>query len=108
MPLGSPIGSNNGLQTKAMLRIIIEQSNVPVIVDAGIGMPSHAAEAMEMGADAVLINTAIAIASEPSRIARAFKQAVEAGREAYLCSSQNVVQYAVASSPFTEFLTSEN
>jgi thiazole synthase len=108
MPLGSPIGSNNGLQTKAMLRIIMEQSNVPVIVDAGIGMPSHAAEAMELGADAVLINTAIAIANDPARIARAFRLAVEAGREAFLCSSQNATPFAIASSPFTEFLTHDN
>ena len=108
MPLGSPIGSNNGLQTKAMLRIIIEQSNVPVIVDAGIGMPSHAAEAMELGADAVLINTAIATAADPVRMATAFKLAVEAGRKAFLCGPAAAVHHAVASSPFTEFLTHDN
>lgn len=83
MPLGSPIGSNAGLETKAMLEIIIEQSQVPVVVDAGIGAPSHAAEAMEMGADAVLVNTAIAVAQNPVAMANAFRKAVEAGREAY-------------------------
>ncbi|HZG01237.1 MAG TPA: thiazole synthase [Chitinophagales bacterium] len=108
MPLGSPIGSNNGLQTKAMLRIIVEQSNIPVIVDAGIGMPSHAAEAMELGADAVLINTAIATAADPVRMAAAFRLAVEAGREAFLCGPSAAVQHAVASSPFTAFLTHDN
>lgn len=108
MPLGSPIGSNNGLQTRAMLEIIIEQSNVPVIIDAGLGMPSHAAQAMELGADAVLINTAIAIAKDPVRMAAAFKWAVRAGREAYLYNSSAVADAAVASSPFTEFLTIGN
>src|SRR5438093_10222663 len=83
MPLGSPIGSNRGLQSRDQIRIIIEQATVPVVVDAGLGAPSHAAEAMEMGADAVLVNTAIVIASEPSRMAVAFKMAVEAGRAAY-------------------------
>src|SRR5271166_1084160 len=83
MPLGSPIGSNRGLQTRDQLRIIIEQATVPVVVDAGIGAPSHAAEAMELGADAVLVNTAIAIASDPSRMAVAFKLAVQAGRAAH-------------------------
>src|SRR5690348_14185223 len=83
MPLGSPIGSNRGLQTRDQLRIIIEQATVPVVIDAGIGAPSHAAEAMEMGADAVLVNTAIAVASDPNRLAVAFKMAVEAGRSAY-------------------------
>src|SRR6266705_2142458 len=85
MPLGSPIGSNRGLQTRDQLRIIIEQATVPVVVDAGLGAPSHAAEAMEMGADAVLVNTAIAVASDPNRMAAAFKLAVEAGRAAYEC-----------------------
>jgi thiazole synthase len=84
MPLGSPIGSNRGLQSREFLRIIIEQSSVPVIVDAGIGAPSHAAEAMELGADAVLVNTAIAVAGDPVGMAIAFKKAVEAGRTAYL------------------------
>src|SRR3954466_2693342 len=83
MPLGSPIGSNRGLQTRDQIRIIIEQATVPVVVDAGIGAPSHAAEAMELGADAVLVNTAIAIAHDPNRMAIAFKSAVEAGRTAY-------------------------
>ena len=82
MPLGSPIGSNRGIETRAQIEIIIEQATVPVVVDAGLGAPSQAAEAMEMGADAVLVNTAIAIASDPSRMAHAFRKAVEAGREA--------------------------
>src|SRR6187402_696311 len=83
MPLGSPIGSNRGLETRALIEIIIEQATVPVVVDAGLGAPSQAAEALEMGADAVLVNTAIAIASDPARMARAFKTAVEAGRDAH-------------------------
>ncbi len=104
MPLGSPIGSNKGLKSRDFLEIIIEQSSVPVIVDAGIGAPSHAAEAMEMGADAVLVNTAIAVSENPVQMAKAFKLAVEAGRlafEAKLGSAQN---NAVASSPLTAFL----
>lgn len=104
MPLGSPIGSNQGLQTKAMLEIIIEQSNVPVVVDAGIGAPSHAAEAMEMGADAVLVNTAIAIAREPVQMAIAFKLAVEAGRMAFEAKLGKENKMAEASSPLTAFL----
>ncbi|MCX6352628.1 MAG: thiazole synthase [Bacteroidetes bacterium] len=104
MPLGSPIGSNNGLQTKAMLEIIISQSQIPVVVDAGIGVPSHAAEAMEMGADAVLVNTAIAIATNPIIMATAFKMATEAGRMAYE-SGMGIRNFkAVASSPLTAFL----
>ena len=83
MPLGSPIGSNNGLKSEEFLKIIIEQSKVPVVVDAGIGAPSHATQALEMGADAVLVNTAIAVASNPTNMAIAFKQAVECGRLAY-------------------------
>ena len=83
MPLGAPIGTNKGLKTKDLLEIIIAESNVPVVIDAGVGAPSHAAEAMEMGADAVLVNTAIAIASDPVAMARAFKLAVEAGRMAH-------------------------
>jgi thiazole synthase len=79
MPLGAPIGSNQGLETKAMLEIIIEQATVPVVVDAGIGVPSHAAQALEMGADAVLVNTAIAVADDPVAMARAFRMAVDAG-----------------------------
>lgn len=105
MPLGSPIGSNNGLQTKAMLEIIIEQSNIPVVIDAGIGAPSQAAEAMEMGADAVLVNTAIAIAGDPVQMAIAFKLAVEAGRIAFESKLGMSVDHAVASSPLTSFLT---
>lgn len=104
MPLGSPIGSNNGLQTKAMLEIIIEQSNIPVIVDAGIGAPSHAAEAMEMGADAVLVNTAIAVANDPVQMGIAFKFAVEAGRMAYEAKLGGRKKIAEASSPLTAFL----
>jgi len=104
MPLGSPIGSNQGLKTRAALEIIIEQANVPVIVDAGLGLPSHAAEAMEMGADAVLINTAIATANEPGRMATAFKLAVEAGRIAYKAGVAASGRRANASSPLTGFL----
>ncbi len=106
MPLGAPIGSNRGVETRAMIKIIIAQSNVPVIVDAGIGRPSHAAEALELGSDAVLVNTAIAIASNPIRMAQAFKQAVEAGRTAYEADGAYVSDVAHASSPFTEFLSS--
>ena len=104
MPLGAAIGSNQGLSTKAMLEIIIEQANVPVIVDAGIGAPSHAAAALEMGADAVLVNTAIAVAGDPIAMARAFKMAVEAGRIAYESGLGAVNQQAIASSPFAAFL----
>lgn len=104
MPLGSPIGSNQGLKTRDALEIIIEQSNVPVVVDAGLGLPSHAAEAMELGADAVLINTAIATATNPSEMARAFKLAVEAGRTAYLSGPRAPIAGAEASSPLTGFL----
>jgi thiazole synthase len=105
MPLGSPIGSNNGLQTKAMLEIIIEQSNVPVIIDAGIGAPSHAAQAMEMGADAVLVNTAIAVSDDPIAMGKAFKLAVEAGRMAYEARLGQSHKQASASSPLTAFLS---
>ena len=104
MPLGSPIGTNRGLATRDQIRIIIEQATVPVVVDAGIGAPSHAAEAMELGADAVLVNTAIAIASDPSRMAVAFKQAVEAGREAFELGLPEVSPHAIATSPLTGFL----
>lgn len=104
MPLGSPIGSNKGLLTREFLRIIIEQSKVPIIVDAGIGAPSHAAEALEMGADAVLVNTAIACAGNPVEMGRAFKLAVEAGRAAFLSNLASVSETAKASSPFTSFL----
>jgi thiazole synthase len=104
MPLGASIGSNQGLSTKAMLEIIIEQANVPVIVDAGIGAPSHAAAALEMGADAVLVNTAIAVAGDPIAMARAFNMAVEAGRIAYESGLGAVNQQAIASSPLAAFL----
>lgn len=104
MPLGSPIGSNRGLQTRDQLRIIIEQATVPVVVDAGIGAPSHAAEAMELGADAVLVNTAIAIASDANRMAMAFKQAVEAGRAAFEIGLGPVQTAASPTSPLTAFL----
>jgi len=104
MPLGAPIGSNKGLKTQDFLEIIIEQSNVPVIVDAGIGAPSHAAYAMELGADAVLVNTAIAVSQNPVAMARAFKMAVEAGRMAYEAKLAPIRQEAEASSPLTSFL----
>ncbi|MDE6243130.1 MAG: thiazole synthase [Muribaculaceae bacterium] len=104
MPLGAPIGTNKGLLTRDFLEIIIEQSCVPVIVDAGIGVPSHAAEAMEMGASAVLVNTAIAVAGDPVEMARAFDLAVKAGRRAYLAGPGAVSQSAQASSPLTSFL----
>lgn len=104
MPLGAPIGSNKGLVTKEMLKIIISQSRVPVVVDAGIGAPSHAAEAMELGADAVLVNTAIAVAGDPVRMAVAFADATRAGREAYEAGLGGVSDMAEASSPLTSFL----
>jgi len=104
MPLGSPIGSNKGLKTMDFLEIIIEQSNVPVIIDAGIGSPSDAAKAMEIGADAVLVNTAIAVAGNPVEMAKAFKMAVEAGRMAYEATLAPVQHTAQHSSPLTAFL----
>jgi len=104
MPLGSPIGSNRGIQTRDQIRIILEQATVPVVVDAGLGSPSHAAEAMEMGADAVLVNTAIAVASDPNRMALAFKTAVEAGRAAYEIGLAPEQFEANATSPLTGFL----
>ena len=104
MPLAAPIGTNKGLVTRDMLEIIIEQSSVPVVVDAGLGAPSHAAEAMEMGADAVLVNTAIAVAGDPVRMARAFADATRAGREAYEAGLGAVCTVAQASSPLTSFL----
>jgi len=104
MPLGSPIGSNRGVQTRDQIRIIIEQATVPVVVDAGLGAPSHAAEAMELGADAVLVNTAIAIASDPNRMAVAFKMAVEAGRAAFEMGLAAQQDSASATSPLTGFL----
>ena len=105
MPLGSPIGSNRGIETRAQIEIIIEQATVPVVVDAGLGAPSQAAEAMEMGADAVLVNTAIAIASDPNRMARAFKMAVEAGREAREIGLVEKRWSASATSPVSEFFS---
>lgn len=104
MPLGSPIGSNRGLRTRDQIQIIIEQATVPVVVDAGLGAPSHAAEAMEMGADAVLVNTAIAVASDPNRMAVAFKTAVEAGRSAFECGLVQEQETASPTSPLTGFL----
>ena len=105
MPLASPIGSGRGILTRANLEIIIEEATVPVVVDAGLGAPSHAAEAMEMGADAVLVNTAIAIASDPVRMAKAFKKAIEAGREAREIGLAEKLNAASATSPLTGFLS---
>jgi len=105
MPLGSPIGSNRGIETRAQIEIIIEQATVPVVVDAGLGAPSQAAEAMEMGADAVLVNTAIAIASDPNRMARAFRMAVEAGRDAREIGLAEKRWSASATSPVSEFFS---
>lgn len=104
MPLGSPIGSHQGITTRRQIEIILEQATVPVVVDAGIGAPSHAAEAFEMGADAVLVNTAIAIASDPARMARAFKAACEAGRDAFEIGLGDSRREASATSPLTTFL----
>lgn len=106
MPLGSPIGSNRGVETRAQIRIIIEQATVPVVVDAGLGAPSHAAEAMELGADAVLVNTAIAVAQDPNRMGIAFAQAVEAGRTAFEVGLSSPQFAASATSPLTGFLDS--
>jgi thiazole synthase len=107
MPLGSPIGTNRGLKTRELLEILISEINLPVIVDAGIGRPSEAAEALEMGAAAVLVNTAIATAQDPVLIAEAFGQAVSAGRKAYLAGPGSVRRFAEASSPLTGFLRKE-
>lgn len=104
MPLGAPIGSNRGLKTREMVRILIDEIDLPIIVDAGIGRPSEACEAMEMGADAVLVNTAIATASDPVMMARAFGRAVKAGREAYLSGPGARRNQASPSSPLTGFL----
>lgn len=104
MPLGSPIGSNRGIETRAQIEIIIKQATVPVIVDAGIGAPSHACEAIEMGADAVLVNTAIAAATDPVRMARAFRLAVEAAREAMEAGLPSRCDHAIATSPLDAFL----
>lgn len=104
MPLGAPIGSNRGVQTRDQIRIILDQATVPVVVDAGLGSPSHAAEAMELGADAVLINTAIAVNDDPCGMARAFAKAVEAGRTAFEIGTGEVSDTAHATSPLTAFL----
>jgi len=104
MPLGAPIGSNRGVETRAMIEIIIEQACVPVIVDAGLGAPSHAAEALEMGADAVLVNTAIAVAEDPAEMAQAFRLGVEAGRRGFEAGLGTRSQTASATSPLTGFL----
>lgn len=104
MPLGAPIGSNRGLKTKELIRILIDEISLPIVVDAGIGKPSEACEAMEMGAAACLVNTAIASAENPALMARAFGQAVKAGREAYLAGPGAVSAQANASSPLTGFL----
>lgn len=104
MPLGSPIGSNQGIETRRQIEIIVEQATVPVVVDAGLGAPSHAAEALEIGADAVLVNTAIAVASDPARMAVAFKAAVEAGRAAFELGLPERGGEASATSPLTGFL----
>src|SRR5262245_43913116 len=106
MPLGSPIGSNRGIETRAQIEIILSQCSVPVVVDAGLGAPSQAAEALEMGASAVLVNTAIAIAPDPARMARAFRLAVEAGREAFETGLAERGVRASATSPLTGFLHS--
>ena len=104
MPLGAPIGSNQGLVTRDFLAIIIEQANVPVVVDAGIGAPSHAAAAFELGADAVLVNTAIAVSGDPVAMGRAFALACTAGRSAYKAGLGARALQAQASSPLTDFL----
>lgn len=106
MPLGAPIGTNKGVRTRDSIAIIIEQAIVPVVVDAGLGAPSHAAEAMEMGADAVLVNTALAVARDPGAMGMAFKKGVEAGREGYLAGLGRQQDRAEASSPLTGFLGS--
>ncbi|MCC6488987.1 MAG: thiazole synthase, partial [Candidatus Hydrogenedentes bacterium] len=106
MPLGAPIGSNRGVKTRDLIRIIIEKARVPVVVDAGLGAPSHAAESMELGADAVLVNTALADAHDHAAMARAFAMATEAGRMAYLAGLGPVRDTAEASSPLTGFLDS--
>ncbi len=104
MPLGAPIGTNRGLRMKEMIGILIEEMDLPVVVDAGIGLPSQAAESMEMGASAVLVNTAVATAQDPARIARAFAMAIRAGRDAFLAGPGSVKKHAQASSPLTGFL----
>jgi thiazole synthase len=107
MPLGAPIGSNRGLKTKELVRILIDEIDLPIVVDAGIGKPSEAAEAMEMGAAAVLVNTAIATAQDPVSMARAFNWAVQAGRQAFLSGTAPISEVASASSPLTGFLSGD-
>ena len=107
IPLGSPIGSNRGIETRAQIEIIIRQASVPVIIDAGIGAPSHAAEAIELGADAVLVNTAIAAATDPVRMAHAFRATVEAARDAVEAGLPMRNDSAVATSPISAFLSSQ-
>ncbi len=104
MPLGAPIGTNRGLRTLELIEILVEEIHLPVIVDAGIGRPSHAAHAMEIGVDAILLNTAIATSKDPVRMAEAFKLAVRAGRAAYLAGPGSESKHAQASSPLTGFL----
>jgi thiazole synthase len=106
MPLGSPIGSNRGIETRAQIEIIIEQATVPVVVDAGLGAPSQAAEALEMGADAVLVNTAIAIAADPSRMARAFPRCGRSRARGLRNWPRGEIVYASATSPLTGFFSS--
>lgn len=106
MPLGAPIGTNKGLKTRELVKILIDEIDLPIIVDAGLGKPSEATEAMELGAAAVLVNTAIATAGDPVLMARAFGTAVEAGRMAYISGTGSVKEYADASSPLTGFLNS--
>jgi thiazole synthase len=108
MPLGSPIGSNRGLRTKELVRIMLAELKAPVIVDAGLGKPSSACECMEMGCAAVLVNTAIAIAKDPANIAKAFSLAVSAGRTAYLCGLPSINNFATPSSPLTGFLRNDD
>ena len=107
MPLGSPIGSNRGVKTRELVEILVREIKIPVIVDAGLGSPSDACECMEMGCAAVLVNTAIAIAHDPVAMARAFKEAVSAGRTAYLAGLAPLGSEASASSPLTGFLRDE-
>lgn len=108
MPLGAPIGTNKGIRTRDNIAIIIEQAIVPVVVDAGLGAPSHAAEAMEMGADAVLVNTALAVSPNPAAMAAAFAKGVQAGREAFLAGLGKQQNQAEASSPLTGFLRNDS
>ena len=104
MPLGAPIGTNKGLRTRELVQIMCDELDIPVVVDAGIGKPSEAAECMEIGAAAVLVNTAIATAADPVLMAKAFGEAIRAGRNAYLAGPGAVNQYASASTPLTGFL----